>query len=115
MRKSTIILLVASLAFAGCGGEQAGTAPAAANSKQPWAEVAATFVGEYYRRNPQVAVDAGLHQYDGQASDLSLAAFQEYATWLENTRADISAYTGLEGIEAFERDYLLAALQSRLF
>lgn len=115
MRKSTVNLLVASLVFAGCGGEQPGTTPTATDSMQPWTEVAATFVDEYYRRNPQVAVNAGLHQYDGQASDLSLAAFQEYASWLEKTRADISAYTGLEGVEAFERDYLLAALQSRLF
>ena len=115
MRGLALVFLVASLAFAGCGGEQAGTAPTATESKQPWADFAATFVDEYYRRNPEVAVDAGLHQYDGQASDLSLAAFRTYAGWLEKAVTDVSAYTGLRGIEAFERDYLLAALQSRLF
>ncbi|MCH8117367.1 MAG: DUF885 domain-containing protein [Proteobacteria bacterium] len=115
MRKFALILLAASLALAGCGGEQGGTAPTTADSEQPWAEFASAFVDEYYRRNPEVAVDAGLHQYDGQASDLSLAAFRDYAAWLENARADVSAYTGLPRIEAFERDYLLIALRSRLF
>ena len=92
MRSFALILLAASLALAGCGGEQGGTAPTTADSEQPWAEFAAAFVDEYYRRNPEVAVDAGLHQYDGQASDLSLAAFRDYAAWLENARADVSAY-----------------------
>ncbi len=115
MRNLASILLATSLALAGCGGEQGGTAPTTAESEQPWAEFAAAFVNEYYRRNPEVAVDAGLHQYDGQASDISLAAFRDYAAWLEKSRAEVSAYAELSGIEAFEREYLLVALQSRLF
>ncbi len=115
MRNLAVLLLAASLAFAGCGGEQAGTDPTVTESKQSWAEFSATVVDEYYRRNPEVAVNAGLHQYDGQASDLSMAVFRDYAGWLERARADASTYTDLSGIEAFERDYLLVALRSQLF
>jgi hypothetical protein len=115
MKKLTLAVLAASLMFVACNGEQDGTTSTATEIKQTWAEYATSFVDEYYRRNPQTAVDAGLHQYDGQAADLSLAAFQEYAAWLEVARTDISDYASLVGTEAFERDYLLNVVNGELF
>jgi hypothetical protein len=82
---------------------------------QPWAEFAAATVHEYYSNNPENAVDAGLHQYDGQASDLSLAAIEEYTVWLDSVVEAASAYDDLEGIEAFERDYLTQALRGDIW
>ena len=98
------------LVLVACSGGQEETG-ASAELRQPWAEFAAATVAEYYSNNPETAVDAGLHEYDGQASDYSLAAIEEYTAWLESVIDAASAYEDLEGIEAFERDYLRQALR----
>lgn len=80
-----------------------------------WEEFAATTVSEYYARSPESAVDAGLHEYDGQMSDNSMAARTAKAAWIDQVIVDASAYTDLVGIEAFERDYLLTEMRGQLF
>jgi hypothetical protein len=110
-----VLALTASLVLAGCGKDAAEQQADVAGSQQPWAEFAATVIDDYYARNPETAVDAGLHQYDGQMSDLSMAAVDEYAAWLDAVLAQAATYADLEGIEAFERDYLSTALQGELF
>ena len=114
MKKTTLLALFASLLLAACGGSEDAAAPEP-EAKQPWAEFAATTIDEYYRRNPESAVDAGLHEYDGQMSDISLEAQAEYATWIDGVLAEVTSYTDLEGTEAFERDYLSTALNGQLF
>jgi hypothetical protein len=112
MRKA--LLCVASLALVACGGGDPAT-EVVAEQPVPWAEFVATTIDEYYRRNPEQAVDAGLHQYDGKASDWSLAAMQEYSKWLRATMDEAGSYGDLEGVEAFERDYLVMALGGQAF
>jgi hypothetical protein len=60
-------------------------------------------------------VDAGLHQYDGRMSDRSVAALDDYAAWLEAVIADALKYGDLEGMAAFERDYLTQEMLSQRF
>ena len=115
MSKTLVLALTASLVLAGCGKDAAEQQADVAGSQQPWAEFAATVIDDSYARNPETAVDAGLHQYDGQMSDLSMAAVDEYAAWLDAVLAEAATYADLEGIEAFERDYLSTALQGELF
>ena len=79
MRNTLVLALTASLVLAACGKDAVDQSTEVAESKQPWAEFAATVIDDYYARNPETAVDAGLHQYDGQMSDLSMAAVEEYA------------------------------------
>ena len=112
--KHFAMMFVAAYLLAACGGETQQTA-AVVDAKQPWATFAAAVVAENYRRDPELAVDAGLHEYDGQMSDFSLEALAEQAEWLEATRDEAASYTDLVGIEAFERDYLIAALADQLF
>ncbi len=112
MKKSILLALIASLALVACG--KSADEPVA-EAKQPWAEYVATVIDEYYRQNPETAVDAGLHQYDGQMSDLSAESIAAYGDWLESVIAEANSYTDLEGIEAFERDYLTASLSGYLF
>ena len=48
-------------------------------------------------------------------SDYSLAALDEYARWLDDVVATAESYSDLEGLEAFERDYLLTEMRGSLF
>ena len=84
-------------------------------AKAPWAEFAASTVAEYYRRNPERAVNAGLHQYDGQMRDLSPESVAEYLSWVSKTRSAAESYDDLEGMDAFERDYLVASMNEEEF
>ena len=111
---SNALLAIALLVLAACGGSDTEMA-ATEDERMPWAEFAATTVDKYYSNNPENGVDAGLHQYDGLASDYSLAAIDEYMAWLDSVIGDASAYEDLAGIEEFERDYLLQALRGDLW
>ena len=114
MNNKTLLALLASLALVACGGSEDTAAPEP-ETKQSWAEFTATTIDEYYRRNPESAVDAGLHEYDGQMSDISLEAQAGYATWIDSVLAEAASYTDLQGIEAFERDYFSTVLNGELF
>ena len=65
MNKYLSISLIAILTVAACGTEEA---------PQSWETFAATTVAEYYARNPETAVYAGLHEYDGQMDGLVATA-----------------------------------------
>ncbi len=92
-----------------------GDKPQPVADKPTWNEFAATTISEYYAENPEAAVYAGLHEYDGQMSDVSLAARARYAAWIDSVIAAANSYDELSGIEAFEREYLLMALAGELF
>ena len=79
-----MLLSAALLALAACGAEEQGAATLE-ERQLPWADFVATTIDEYYRRNPEQAVNAGLHQYDGLASDWSLDAAREYSARLAAT------------------------------
>jgi hypothetical protein len=108
-------LLGAVLLFlAACGGEEQSTV-VTENPQLPWADFVATTIDEYYRRNPEQAVDAGLHQHDGKASDWSLDAMRGYSAWLAAVIDAAQSYDDLQGKEAFERAYLVSALGGQAF
>jgi len=115
MNKNFLLALLASLTLVACSGGSDEASVAAIDAKQPWAEFAATTIDEYYRRNPENAVNEGLHQYDGQMRDLSKAALEDYAAWVDAVLAGAASYTSLEGVEAFERDYMSTSLSGELF
>ncbi|MEQ9562732.1 MAG: DUF885 domain-containing protein [Woeseiaceae bacterium] len=107
-------LLVALLVAAAVGcsrtEDTAESAPAIS-----WAEFSAATIAEYYARNPESAVNAGLHEYDGQMRDMSIAANEDYVSWLMQKQEALQSYADLKGIEAFERDYLDAAFAGEVF
>ena len=115
MKNSLLLAILASGLIAACGGPKEPAMEAGAAARQPWPEFVATVIADYYRQNPETAVDAGLHEYDGQMSDMSAAALQEYAAWIDATLEAAAAYSDLEGIAAFERDYLTTYLGGQLF
>jgi hypothetical protein len=110
--KNWTALIAAGLIVCACGKSES---PAPEVEQLAWEDFAAATVAEYYATYPERAVDAGLHEYDGQMEDKSKAARQATATWLEKTIAAAATYDDLEGVEALERDYLRNALSGKLF
>ncbi|MGB5165160.1 MAG: DUF885 domain-containing protein [Woeseiaceae bacterium] len=114
MRKLHTLILLSLLVLAACGQKQEPVAATAAQDDMaPWAEFVDATIKEYYKRNPESAVDAGLHEYDGMLSDPSIAAAYAYADWIDGVIEAAGKYQDLESIEAFERDYLLQALRGQ--
>ena len=106
-------LLLTTTGLIACSQTEDVTVTEAARA--PWAEFAATAVSEYYSHNPERAVDAGLHQYDGQIIDLSPGSVADYLAWVRKTRSEADSYDDLEGMDAFERDYLVTSMNEEEF
>ena len=91
----TIIAFSAVLALGACTREEpappapentAGTAPVA------WSDFVTDTLAAYYEFNPEQAVEAGKHEFDGRAADLSLAAADKYGAWLDERIAAAGGY-----------------------
>lgn len=112
--KKWMILTAISVALVACSQPDSPATDSFAE-RASWDDFAAATVAEYYSIYPETAVDDGLHEYDGQMQDKSNAGKAATAAWLDRTIAATASYDDLEGIEAFERDYLLNALRGQLF
>ncbi|HNP64839.1 MAG TPA: DUF885 domain-containing protein [Woeseiaceae bacterium] len=104
-------IIAAMFLLCSCGADD----KAAVVEKPLWGDFAAATITDYYAANPEIAVSAGLHEYDGQMYDNSLVAAEEYAAWIDTVIAQANRYSDLQGIEAFERDYLVQALRGEQF
>lgn len=111
----TLLTVITVLAILSACSEKSEQVPAPADSKPTWEAFAASTVDAYYAANPEAAVYAGRHEYDGQMSDVSFTAMESYAEWIDGVIATASSYDSLIGMEAFERDYLTMALEGELF
>jgi hypothetical protein len=107
-------LMVAFLVTAAAGCSRSDDTPASA-PELSWAEFSTATIAEYYARNPESAVNAGLHEYDGQMRNMSIAANEDYVTWLMQKQELLQSYVDLTGIEAFERDYMAATFAGEVF
>jgi uncharacterized protein (DUF885 family) len=122
----TFVPFLAALAVCACDGE-APPAPAAPPGAAPattpaagaggWDAYVDGFVARYFELNPQQAVNAGLHQYDGRLPDLAPAAVASQVAWLKEARARVQAWDLASADEKarFERDYLLSAIDRMRF
>ena len=84
-------VLAAALLLTGCGSDVEQTAALDADAKTPWAVLAAEVIAEHYRRDPERAVDAGLHEHDGQMSDLSMEALEDKVARKRGARITINS------------------------
>ena len=86
MKKAILILLVVSLSFLFFGCEE---------KKQDitgWGSFVEDFIAIYFELNPTDAVDAGLHQYDGEFPDLSPDGIQTLIDWLHVQKDSLQKY-----------------------
>jgi hypothetical protein len=67
--------------------------------------------------HPAFAVNAGLHEYDGQLPDWSKSGLDKITTWLHSQRERAQAFdaSALDKRQRFERDYLVAVIDGELF
>jgi hypothetical protein len=89
-------------------------APAAASAD--WDTYVNGYLDTYFGVHPDIGVSAGRHEFDGKLPDFSKTAFDTEIVRLhaERTRA-VAFDKGLSDRQRFERDYLLAAIDSDLF
>jgi hypothetical protein len=75
------------------------------------------FIAVYFELNPTEAVDAGLHQYDGEFPDWSQDGIQTLIDWLHVQKDSLEKYKNdvLTQRQQFEKQYLDAVIDKKLF
>ena len=112
-----------SLALSACGGpsapasKPAAPAPATAAAHDRWPEFAAGFIESYFRADPNFAVQAGRHEFDGQLPDWSAGGIAAEVTRLHAARTEVQAFdtATLTESEQLEREIVLTAIDGQLF
>lgn len=82
-----------------------------------WARFVREFMEGFFQRNPDVAVEAGRHEFDGRLPEWSDEALREHAGWLRGIRREAEAFEAARLPESarFEWEYLVAEVDRRLY
>ena len=112
-----------SLALSACGGpsapasKPAAPAPATTAAHDRWPEFAAGFIESSFRADPNFAVQAGRHEFDGQLPDWSASGIAAEVTRLHAVRSEAQAFdpAALTASEQLEREIVLTAIDDNLF
>ncbi len=96
---------------------KAAPAADAAKPNPAWQKSVDALIAGWFEQFPVDAVGAGKHEYDGILPDYSLDGQKKAITWLHRQRDAIAAYSdaSLDAQQRFERDYVLAVLDGKLF
>lgn len=104
------VLLFAAALLTGCR-----TNPPPASSPD-WDKFVAGYLDSYFAAHPDSGVGAGRHEFDGQIPDWSKAGLDREIARLHSARAQAEALTSnLDQRQQFERDYVVAQIDSDLF
>ena len=91
------------------------TAPGPAASPE-WDKYVTAYLDAYFTVHPDIAVGNGRHEFDGKLPDFSHAALDQEVARLHSERARAASFgKELDQRQRFERDYVLAAIDSDLF
>jgi len=87
-----------------------------AESRQ-WNAYVDQFVNSFFAAHPDIAVNAGRHEYDGKLPDWSKSGIEREIARLrtERERALAFAPAGLDERQRFEQEYLIAVIDGELF
>src|SRR5690606_8769941 len=93
------------------------TNPPAAVVNLEWTKFVEEFIEDYLVANPDFAVSAGRHEFDGRLRDLSADGVQNEIARLEAMRERAGAFANddLSPEERFQREYLLSVVDGDLF
>jgi hypothetical protein len=85
-------------------------------SSPDWDKYVAGYLDAYFAVHPDIAVSEGRHEFDGKLPDFSRAALDREVARLRSERARAETFgNDLDQRQRFERDYVLAAIDSDLF
>ncbi|HTA65262.1 MAG TPA: DUF885 domain-containing protein, partial [Xanthomonadaceae bacterium] len=134
LRRTALTMLVPpamalAVALSGCNqlsataSADAATPPAkppAADARKPnavWQGHVDAFIDGWFRNFPGDAVNAGKHEFDGKLPDWSAQGMKKTIDWLHGQRDVVAAFTDdkLDATQRFQRDYVLAVIDGRLF
>ncbi len=82
-----------------------------------WDTFVDQFIEGYFKLYPNIAVNAGRHEYDGQLPDFSTEGLARQVAWFKDQGERVAAFTQhqLTDSQQFEREYLLAIIDGKLF
>jgi hypothetical protein len=94
-----------------------GGAKGPSPASQAWGKLTAGFIQSYFAARPFFAAQSGRHEFDGQLPDLSNHGIRREIARLHDQRDQIAAVDPktLEPRERFDREYLLALVDTELF
>ncbi|MGA2172020.1 MAG: DUF885 domain-containing protein [Sedimentisphaerales bacterium] len=106
------VLAVSNFSCSGMAGRQSE-----ATRADRWNVFVEDFLKSYFAMHPVFAVNAGLHEYDGQLPDWSKSGLDKITTWLHSQRVRAQAFDAsiLDKRQRFERDYLVSIIDGELF
>ena len=112
--RALAVALSAALLFAPTASAQTRAAP---GQRARWDAVVAEFLKVYFAARPELAVGAGLHEYDGRLPDWSDAGRASFDSLLTTWRAQVTAFdtTGMNADRRLERQIVLARLDRELW
>jgi uncharacterized protein (DUF885 family) len=85
-------------------------------SSPEWDQYVNSYLDAYFTVHPDIAVTEGRHEFDGKLPDFSATAWDKEVARLHAEHARASAFNeNLDARQKFERDYVLAAIDSDLF
>jgi uncharacterized protein (DUF885 family) len=84
---------------------------------ESWDSHVNSFLEEYFKRNPDAAVRAGRHEFDGKLPDWSGEGLKETIAWLHEEQEQLDRYRNrdLDEDEKFEHEYLESVIKADLF
>jgi uncharacterized protein (DUF885 family) len=116
-----VLIAVSLFPLTGCdrSSESADyrTTPASAAVNVEWTKFVDEYIESYFQANPDFAVEAGRHEFDGQLRDVSAAGIAKEIARLEAARARAAGFNdeSMSPEERFQREYVLAAIDNELF
>ena len=110
-------ILAIAIIFTGCPAGKNNQMKDGVNANKEWESYAAKFLNDYFEANPVEAVYAGKHEYDGKLPDWSEKGLKKEIERLKNERKKASEFKdeSLSESQQFERDYVIAQIDSDLF
>lgn len=85
--------------------------------KESWEKHVTNFLEAYFQANPDFAVRAGRHEFDGKLPDWSPAGIRKTIDWLRQEQDNLAEFRDrdLKEAQRFERDYLASVVSADLF
>jgi uncharacterized protein (DUF885 family) len=119
--KKLLFILSILFFFIGCqppaGNTNQANSNSAAAANAKWDTFVDQYLNDYFAANPTFAVYQGKHEFDGKLPEFTNEAFAKEIARLKGEREKANAFkdADLDDRQRFERDYVIAQIDSDLF